>query len=52
MSRKQKFGVKEKAGISDLCIARNYSVLGNEEKGKSSAVYSSEIRSVPRGYPN
>ena len=24
MSRKQKFGIKEKAEISDLCIPRNY----------------------------
>ena len=31
MSRKQKFGIEEKAEISDLCIPRNYSVLGNEE---------------------
>jgi len=27
VSRKQKFGIKEKAEISDLCISRNYSVL-------------------------
>ena len=29
MSRKQKFGIKEKAGISDLCIPRDYSVEFN-----------------------